>query len=483
MNYIIHPQPQNNELISSYMDRLSKANMFTRFALLSDIGMVSEKHSIVKCNINTAIDEESLTKLSNRTGFPIDRLKAMTASRYADMITAESGQSSRWHLSNSYWFNATRIKVCPFCFKENNYYRIHWKLQLFNACIKHKVILIDKCHKCGIPIRDVSEKSRVIHEVGKCQHCGYEFARSNAVSISDDKIGLAVQKRTKEILDSEQPIAIGKRKYISKKDFLSGMRVLFHLISRLDFNSSLIHKIDLGKTEMIAIEELFNMKAFNTFKGEPSTKIMNVGFNYIVFVTAFKILLFWPRSFYRLLDGLFDIQSKEESTTRNRVFGLVQSTHVLLAKKSPQFIREVYFKWIKSKAKDITYFQNKHFAVDAHLYRYSDMVYSVASDIKLEEMPLVLRGNIWKRIEGFFQVPDIAVGSGNFYRRSISKARTFAAAYLYKLASGCSWSEVPAVRQGLVSVHGIHQRLTILRKRKKFDQLTSDLISSLNHMR
>ena len=86
----------------------------------------------------------------------------------------------------------------------------------------------------------------------------------------------------------------------------------------------------------------------------------------------------------------------------------------------------------------------------------------------------------WNKIKGLFYFPSKKIGSGNFYTRAVKRAKIFASAYLYKLATGCPWSKVPAVEKGLIKMGGFYERLWLLRKQRRLDKITKALLKILS---
>jgi hypothetical protein len=278
------------------------------------------------------------------------------------------------------------------------------------------------------------------------------------------------------VLNGECGFPVTNRKDIGNIDFLKALKVLYRLISKLPTEDKFVYKSGLERSDIDKISIYFNNHTFSTKHGQPSTKIDDILFNYTVFNSAFMVLMKWPASFFELLDTLYGIQSIEKSKTKARVFGLIQKTHIMISEESPEFMRKVYNKWIRSKSVNNEYFFNKEFSADMHLYKYADIVYPLEKRVDLNKIPVLLDELIWKKIYSILPLPDTKIGSGNVYNRSVRSAKLFCGAYLYKLHSGCAWHNVPAVKQGLIKPGGIHQKLTILRKKGIFRKLTKKLL-------
>ena len=288
------------------------------------------------------------------------------------------------------------------------------------------------------------------------------------------------QKRIIEIINNDRLVRVRKGLDVDKYDFLKALKILYRLLQKIDFKDNIFHRGELSDKQEKQISSYFSPKRFNTLIGQPPTKIADNQFNYIVFVTGFKILTQWPKMFYMLLDKLYDIDSCKESQTVNRVFGMLQKTHMLIVNDAPEFMRNSYYKWIKSKSKESDYFFSKDFHSDAHLYRYSDIIYGINKSDHNLNIPIYLSDDKWEKIKRYFPLPDTLVGNGNIYNKAVNSCRLFASAYMYKLITGCAWSSVPAVKNGLIKPGGLEQRVSKLRKAALLHPLTKSLIAMSN---
>jgi hypothetical protein len=185
------------------------------------------------------------------------------------------------------------------------------------------------------------------------------------------------------------------------------------------------------------------------------------------------ILYKWPVAFYQLLDNLRQKQVGQKSKTRNRVFGLIQGNHEMLL-ESPEFMRMAYIKWIRSNARQSSYFSGREFCADNHLYLYGE--HNDKQKAYPGDMPPEITGEAWDGIKGLFRFPEKTVGSGNLHNRAVERAQIFAGSYLYKLYTGCSWQQVPAVTKGLIKPGGLQQRMSVLKKLGRLKPITKALL-------
>jgi len=196
LRFPLHCIPYFDELLSSYIYRLAAQNRISTFFIMHHIGNTYAGLSVrVRYNINMISDFNCLKQLCYLAGFDTEIFQRMTMHKYKKILSMEGRKNSAWQTSNNFWFNAIRIRICPFCLKEAMYYRVHWKLQPLCACPKHKVLLLDKCAVCGQPIRDINPGTRIIYPLGKCWNCDAEFAKMKAISLKNDTQGLQYQRK------------------------------------------------------------------------------------------------------------------------------------------------------------------------------------------------------------------------------------------------------------------------------------------------
>lgn len=80
-------------------------------------------------------------------------------------------------------FITKKLRYCPICLAEKLYYRIQWRLKSSIVCLKHEVLLHDRCPQCNSIIA-FSKNS-----LGKCQ-CGGILNSASPIVANSDLIGL-----------------------------------------------------------------------------------------------------------------------------------------------------------------------------------------------------------------------------------------------------------------------------------------------------
>lgn len=81
---------------------------------------------------------------------------------------------TRYSFGGYYERNRNTLRYCPICLSsdKNPYFRLFWRLSYYSTCLKHQVLLIDKCPQCESLIRlDLQIK---IDQCFKCQEKLYK---------------------------------------------------------------------------------------------------------------------------------------------------------------------------------------------------------------------------------------------------------------------------------------------------------------------
>ncbi|MFW2503481.1 TniQ family protein [Clostridium diolis] len=160
-------KPFKDELLTSYLVRLSKNNGIDLLRLLNSIKEIKDDYiqlselSVIDKIPFKHINYNALEKL---LGFRIDFL--LTNSFYN--IIEKFGDSSE--VERARFISGVIRKdcyYCPKCLEEKMYYRLIWKIEGITNCAKHKCKLLNKCPHCNHKI-----KYEEITCLGICSNCG-----------------------------------------------------------------------------------------------------------------------------------------------------------------------------------------------------------------------------------------------------------------------------------------------------------------------
>ncbi|GEM_PF-3517887 len=176
----IRVRPYEGELLSSLLIRIANANGIDVLKFCSGFN-ISTSHYLQKNDIDlidfyplnildigkiAEINNLDKTTLLNKTFFKV--IKKFTDENFSRVRSFTD-------------LIRKKLYYCPDCLKENNYYRILWKVEGVNGCLKHNKFLLDRCRNCN---KDILFKEVCI--MGFCPHCN--FALKNCKSILDKKV-------------------------------------------------------------------------------------------------------------------------------------------------------------------------------------------------------------------------------------------------------------------------------------------------------
>lgn len=97
------------------------------------------------------------------------------------------------------------LQYCPCCLAEDGkmpYFRKHWRLGFFSACLFHGVQLHDRCPSCSKPIniqhinKHIDKLIYYPEDVAFCQHCGFDLRTSTITHASSNELEINRQHFT-----------------------------------------------------------------------------------------------------------------------------------------------------------------------------------------------------------------------------------------------------------------------------------------------
>lgn len=204
--WLFVPDPFTDELLSSWLTRIAKANFTTVIGLFS-------QHWAGKSYFNKDIDiydypENFWQILSECTGISIMQIYKMRLKSYEGYIqeSIKSFGKQRWLVTTSHDIKYNKrirsLCYCPLCLKENGYYKKEWKLYFVNACTKHCCLLESQCPKCGSPLAPVYIQAD--HGMEICFKCGASLL---------DRVPTMIPKYSEGLKAIRRLLSIAKRGY------------------------------------------------------------------------------------------------------------------------------------------------------------------------------------------------------------------------------------------------------------------------------
>lgn len=180
-----HVKPKNDELLSSWLVRLSAAHGLKPYPFASTI--YSEVHAWELRDVDRARDSGFLNTLANKTATDVERIINTTLTSYEGWLFESHLQhgTTAWimprgamkHLKHKYF----GLQYCPLCLSEDKqaYFRREWRLAFNVLCTKHKILILDRCPKCGEAINfyiNISRDSYVDSDrLTVCHNCHSDY--------------------------------------------------------------------------------------------------------------------------------------------------------------------------------------------------------------------------------------------------------------------------------------------------------------------
>ena len=297
----IHLKPKKDELLSSWLTRLSLSHGLkpSVFALRIFPGT-----SIWRKQAD--IDRADCTKifeiLSFKTNTSIERMHATTLKEYQGRLFEPSLQDKRvrWLLPRYAIRRPIResfgLQYCPLCLSETDhpYFKRQWRLAFVTCCIKHKIALYDRCYNCGKAINFYLNASGNDYKVPRtltiCYKCKSDL-KNTPTSSRTPQISDCVIEFQKHLIESASHdwVQLFPNEYVHSLMYFEGLRhLVFPLVGRSELNKDV-----LGATI-----KYFGLK-IDTSNLQRMTSFESCGVRMrgVAIMILQKILQDWPRNF------------------------------------------------------------------------------------------------------------------------------------------------------------------------------------------
>lgn len=155
----VHFKPQDDELLSSWLTRLSIAHgMHVPSFLFAACDQRSKHYHLLSTDVDKTPHLYLVNLLAERTSTPVDRVLSTTLLGYQGLICEKTILTSKtpWVLLG--FSRPVRkmngVQYCPLCLSETQepYFRRSWRLAFSVICTRHKVQLLDCCSACGASV-------------------------------------------------------------------------------------------------------------------------------------------------------------------------------------------------------------------------------------------------------------------------------------------------------------------------------------------
>ena len=176
---LIRPRPYADESLKGLIVRATEENGYHTPLVVLSLAEVKVNNRTQR----TLYTEQRWRNLSKVVNLDIPTLQDM-ACLLGIEETPPNAYNMFGHRVFKYSVRTGEPKICPGCLRENNYIRKIWDLAAFTCCPKHKVLLMEKCQRCG---QKISWKR---HKVSVCE-CGQDWKDVEMPEVSEAEMVLS----------------------------------------------------------------------------------------------------------------------------------------------------------------------------------------------------------------------------------------------------------------------------------------------------
>lgn len=184
----IRYKPYPDELLTSWLVRLAWGNGLKVQTFCNQV--FGGQRQVWNRDVDRLAPDWLVDELADRTGTPRQVAYDTTLRAYEGVLYPKfrAAGTLPW-IQTLMMYHRRRqgygLQFCPACLAEDEkpYYRKSWRVSFNTMCIRHKVMLHDRCPGCGAPVmfhRMEMGRSSVfeVESMGGCHACGFPFADS-----------------------------------------------------------------------------------------------------------------------------------------------------------------------------------------------------------------------------------------------------------------------------------------------------------------
>ncbi len=174
------PRPHGDENLKGLILRAAEENGYETCSQLLSLADVRVDERTGR----SIYTEQRLENLSEMLNLDIPALRDL-ACLTGIKETPPEAYNIFGHIVHKYSVRTMTPKICPACLRESNYIRKIWDLAASTCCPDHKMLLMDKCPKCGKKI----SWSRC--KVSECLHCGQDWRDIASPEVPENETALS----------------------------------------------------------------------------------------------------------------------------------------------------------------------------------------------------------------------------------------------------------------------------------------------------
>jgi hypothetical protein len=236
-----HPQPQPDELLSSWIVALARANRIKVHSLCIRVG--GNQNTIWNRDVDRMVPAEVLTKLSAMTGQSAERIRTLSLAHIAEQIDVDHhpNGTATWLLPLGVWHRKRLrhgVQFCTMCLgmDKRPYVRRSWRLAYYTECEHHRVLMMDRCPFCGEAFNyfrgELGDRNQVeAAGLNFCVSCGLDFWHTAQQRFHWPDWKLTVATRTLQFMNDFGWATLDNRSFTPAHELLLVIRQLIRVMS------------------------------------------------------------------------------------------------------------------------------------------------------------------------------------------------------------------------------------------------------------
>lgn len=255
---LLRPNYKFDECLHGYFQRVMKLNLYHHhwFTKLLE---KEDQFTFRKYNIFN-LEDNVLMKISHILGVELENLQKLNFELEKGRLN--SGSILKMHISTE------KMRICPDCLKEFEYYRKVWDLNAYTVCHIHKKLIIDECPVCSTKITFNNSLNYL------CNKCGQDLCSSAARPSYDVHLSKMIYEKlhsTNVMFQSNNPLS---------QLSLNGLLGVLILVSN-SFPEHLYNYISVYKRLTISDLSICLNRSYSIFENYPT--------NFHIFLEQMKL--------------------------------------------------------------------------------------------------------------------------------------------------------------------------------------------------
>ena len=237
----IHPQRQPDELLSSWIVALARANGCKVHTLCSR--MAGNQHNVWNRDVDRMAPATLIERLSALTAVDSATIRTYTLAHLAEQIDVDHhpNGSATWILPLGVYHRSRLrygVQFCPMCLRmdERPYVRRSWRLAYYTECEHHGIQMMDRCPRCGTGFDyfrgDLGHRERLESaRISLCTHCYMDLGYAMPSRFDWPDWQLTVAVRTLQYMSDFGYAFVGRLEFAAAPDLFLVLRQFIRLLS------------------------------------------------------------------------------------------------------------------------------------------------------------------------------------------------------------------------------------------------------------